>query len=126
VWRSARHDTVFNGHEIKAGETVVAWTAAANFDETYFLQSSQFDMKRSPNPHLTFGHGIHTCLGNPLARLEARIVLGNGFVSVTIKNNIKFGRKNTCEYTIPGTRGRSICPGTSGPIYRRACRVVLN
>jgi len=75
VWRSARHDTVFNGHEIKAGETVVAWTAAANFDETYFPQSSQFDMKRSPNPHLTFGHGIHTCLGNPLARLEVRIVL---------------------------------------------------
>lgn len=74
-WRTARHDTVFNGHEIKAGQYVVAWLAAANVDETYFPKSSQFDIKRSPNPHLTFGHGIHVCLGYPLARLEARIAL---------------------------------------------------
>lgn len=75
AWRTARHDTVFNGHEMKAGQYVVAWIAAANFDETYFPHSEQFDMRRSPNPHLTFGHGIHVCLGYPLARLEGRIAL---------------------------------------------------
>jgi cytochrome P450 len=75
VWRTARHDTMFNGHEIKAGQYVVAWTGAANFDETYFPHSEQFDIRRSPNPHITFGHGVHVCLGYPLARLEGRIAL---------------------------------------------------
>ncbi len=75
VWRTARHDTALSGHEIKAGQYVVAWTGAANFDETYFPQSEQFDIRRSPNPHLTFGHGVHVCLGAALTRLEARITL---------------------------------------------------
>jgi cytochrome P450 len=75
TWRTARHDTVLGGHEVKAGQYVVAWTAAANFDETYFPHSEQFDIKRSPNPHLTFGYGIHICLGAPLARLGGRVAL---------------------------------------------------
>jgi cytochrome P450 family 109 len=54
---------------------VMAWTAAANFDEAYFPHSEQFDIRRSPNPHLTFGYGIHVCLGAPLTRLESRIAL---------------------------------------------------
>jgi cytochrome P450 len=73
--RIARHDTVLAGHHIKAGQTVMAWTSAANFDETAFPHSEQFDIRRSPNPHLTFGYGIHVCLGAPLTRLESRIAL---------------------------------------------------
>jgi cytochrome P450 family 109 len=75
LWRTARHDTVFNGHQIKAGQHVVAWAGAANCDETYFPHSEQFDIRRSPNPHLNFSHGIHGCLGSSLARLEGRILL---------------------------------------------------
>jgi cytochrome P450 family 109 len=75
MWRTARYDTVLDGHEIKAGQYVIAWTGAANFDKTYFPHASQFDIRRSPNPHLTFGHGAHVCLGHSLARLEARIAL---------------------------------------------------
>ena len=73
--RTARHDTVLGGHEIKAGQDVGVWAGAANFDETYFPHAAQFDIRRSPNPHLTFGYGIHVCLGAPLTRLESRIAL---------------------------------------------------
>jgi cytochrome P450 len=75
LWRTALHDTMINGQEIKAGQYVVAWAGAANFDETYFPHSEQFDIRRSPNPQLTLGHGPHFCLGYLLARLQGRIVL---------------------------------------------------
>jgi cytochrome P450 len=75
VRRTTRHDTVLNGQQIRAGQYVVIWLGAANFDETSFPQSELFDIRRSPNPHLTFGYGVHVCLGAPLARLEARIAL---------------------------------------------------
>jgi cytochrome P450 len=75
LWRTARQDTQLSGQEIKAGQLVVAQVGAANFDETVFPHSAQFDIRRSPNPHLTFGYGIHVCLGAPLARLEGKIAL---------------------------------------------------
>ncbi|MGC9668303.1 cytochrome P450 [Planosporangium sp. 12N6] len=60
---------------IPAGSVVIVWLAAANRDERVFARPDRFDIHRAPNPHLTFGHGIHFCLGAPLARLEARIAL---------------------------------------------------
>lgn len=44
-----------------------------------FTDPHRFDVHRRPNPHLIFGHGVHSCLGAPLARLEARIALGSLF-----------------------------------------------
>jgi cytochrome P450 len=49
---------------------------SANHDERRFPDPEAFVVDRHPNPHLAFGRGIHFCLGAPLARLEARIVLG--------------------------------------------------
>ena len=55
------------------------WEASANRDELVFADPFRFDLRRDPNPHLGFGHGIHHCLGASLARLEIRVVLDELF-----------------------------------------------
>ncbi len=75
VGRLTRVDTEVGGVSIPAGQILLPWLAAANRDERVFADPNRFDIHRVPNPHLTFGHGIHFCLGAPLARLEARVVL---------------------------------------------------
>jgi cytochrome P450 len=54
---------------------VIGWLSSANRDENQFDHASTFDIHRKPNRHIGFGHGIHTCLGAPLARLEGNIAL---------------------------------------------------
>lgn len=63
------------GATIHSGDKVVLWWASANRDETVFDEPFRFDVRRSPNPHLTLGHGGHFCLGANLARIEIRLVL---------------------------------------------------
>ncbi|GHO45392.1 cytochrome P450 [Ktedonospora formicarum] len=75
MFRVAKRDIVLGGQDILAGQWVTAWLASANHDETIFPDPERFDPQRSPNPHLSFGYGIHYCLGASLARLESRIVL---------------------------------------------------
>jgi cytochrome P450 PksS len=58
---------------IPAGALVLCVIGSANHDEDEFVQPDVLDLGRTPNPHLAFGHGIHYCLGAPLARLEAQI-----------------------------------------------------
>jgi cytochrome P450 len=71
--RVATADLEMQGRTIKAGQRVFAFANAANRDPDAFADSETFDFGRDPNPHLTFGHGIHFCLGAPLARLEGQI-----------------------------------------------------
>ncbi len=73
--RIAVVDTVLDGQQVKAGQWVMPMLASANRDATQFPQPNSFDIRRSPNRHLTFGYGIHFCLGAPLARLESKIAL---------------------------------------------------
>ena len=69
-------ETEVAGVPIAAGQVVLPWLTAANRDERVFTEPHRFDVHRRPNPHLAFGHGIHYCLGAPLARLEAQIAIG--------------------------------------------------
>jgi cytochrome P450 len=60
---------------LPSGTTVVCGMAAANRDASAFERADEMDLARSPNPHLTFGVGAHSCLGQALARTELRAVL---------------------------------------------------
>lgn len=75
MYRVSVAETEVGGERIPAGAPIVAWIGSANRDERQFERAAEFDVDRSPNRHVAFGHGIHFCLGAPLARLEARIAL---------------------------------------------------
>ena len=74
--RRATTDVEVGGSAVPANAIIITWLTAANRDARVFAEPNVFDIHRKPNAHLTFGHGIHFCLGAPLARLEARIALG--------------------------------------------------
>jgi cytochrome P450 len=73
--RTATTEIERHGQVIQPGDKVVLWWQAANFDERAFADPQRFDIRRDPNPHLSFGNGTHFCLGANLARLEIRLVL---------------------------------------------------
>jgi cytochrome P450 len=73
--RRATKDTELGGQKITAGATVLVWLVTANRDDRVFADPNRFDISRKPNPHLSFGKGIHHCLGALLARLESRIAI---------------------------------------------------
>ena len=73
--RTATRATSLRGAEIAPGDKVVIWEGSANRDEQAFERAMEFDIARTPNPHLGFGHGLHYCLGASLARLEIRVML---------------------------------------------------
>jgi cholest-4-en-3-one 26-monooxygenase len=73
--RTALTGTVLGGQQIKAGQRVGLFYRSANFDEDVFDHPEEFDILRSPNPHLGFGGmGTHYCLGANLARLEIELI----------------------------------------------------
>lgn len=75
MFRVAIKETQLGGKTILPGQSVTAWIGSANHDEDQFERAEIFDIHRSVNRHIAFGHGIHFCLGAPLARLEAKIAM---------------------------------------------------
>jgi cytochrome P450 PksS len=73
--RYVRQDVEFDGVRLKKGERVMAMIAAANLDPQANECPEQLDLERRPNRHLSFGTGIHFCLGHQLARIEATCAL---------------------------------------------------
>jgi cytochrome P450 len=74
--RTATADVDLAGVRIRAGDKVVVSFTSANRDEAVFADPDAFDVRRSPNPHLSFGHGPHFCLGGQLARVQMRSLFG--------------------------------------------------
>jgi len=75
--RATKQEVSISGQTIPAGKLVLPIMGSANRDFRAFRNADRFDITRTPNAHLAFGHGIHFCLGAPLARLEARIALSD-------------------------------------------------
>lgn len=71
--RIVAEDFELHGNRFEPGQVVLTVLAAANRDPEMFPEPDRFDVTRTPNRHLAFGHGIHHCLGAPLAVVEARI-----------------------------------------------------
>jgi pimeloyl-[acyl-carrier protein] synthase len=75
--RVTLEDMTFNGVTIPAGSRVYALSQFANRDPEVFVDPHRFDIRRTPNDHLSFGFGIHYCVGNFLARLETKAALSS-------------------------------------------------
>ncbi|MGW4055376.1 cytochrome P450 [Streptomyces sp. NPDC004779] len=73
--RVAAEDMEIGGVRIAAGEAVLLSLASANRDEEVFPDADRLDLDRTPNPHISFGHGIHYCLGKQLGRMEMEIAV---------------------------------------------------
>ncbi|WP_037573428.1 cytochrome P450 family protein [Phaeacidiphilus oryzae] len=75
TWRFATEPVEIGGERIGLGDPVLVVLAAADRDPARFAEPDALDLARRDNPHLGFGHGIHYCIGAPLARLEGRTAL---------------------------------------------------
>ena len=71
--RAALEDVELDGQLIRAGESVTVSVQAANRDPARFADPDTLDLRRQATGHLSFGHGIHQCLGQQLARVEMRV-----------------------------------------------------
>ncbi len=65
----------YKGHCLSSGQEVLFLLAGANRDPAQFVEPNTFDITRQKNAHLAFSHGIHYCVGAPLARLESQIAI---------------------------------------------------
>jgi cytochrome P450 len=73
--RTARTAATVGGQQIAPGDRVYIIWASANFDDRVFPNPDEIDIRRIPNRHMTFGRGIHRCLGSHLARLEVKVMI---------------------------------------------------
>lgn len=95
--RITKVDVAFDDIIIPKGSPIFAWLSSANRDGEYFEEPEHLDITRSPNKHLAFGHGVHFCIGAPLARLEISIALSMMLeqlsdIHLALKEPLKLGR----------------------------------
>lgn len=95
--RTAAEDTSLGGADIRAGDKVLLSFLSANYDERVFEQPEVFDIHRDPNPHLSFGHGPHFCIGAQLAVAQMRALfteLGRRFERFELTGSPTYLRSN--------------------------------
>jgi cytochrome P450 len=96
--RRTTAEVQLGGQTIPANAIVMANLTTANRDPAHFTDPDRFDIGRVPNPHLTFGKGIHFCIGAPLARLEGRVAFEELFARY---RDISVARDEPVEFQNP-------------------------
>src|SRR4029077_2670002 len=91
------------GRFVPAGHLCRPWLLSANHDERQFAEPERFDIHRAPNEHVAFGHGVHFCLGAPLARLEGKIA-GDLLLDRLADIEITSGAEIECYPNVFGAR----------------------
>lgn len=98
AFRNVAENTDFRGVRLRRGERVVLLIGSANRDAAAFADPDRLRLDRPPNSHMTFGRGIHYCIGAPLARLEVRVLLETlleRFESISLLNENESPRFRT-------------------------------
>jgi len=73
--RYVMNDVEYYGKKIPKGSALLLMVAAANRDDRRFVDGDKFNIHREQRPHMSFGNGIHVCIGAPLARMEGRVAM---------------------------------------------------
>jgi cytochrome P450 len=113
VIRFPTEDVEIGGVTIPRGATVLIATAVADRDPARFPDPDRLDVTRTENAHLAFGHGIHYCLGAPLARLEGEIAIGT--VLRRLPNLALAVPHEDLEWQVASLRGPKRLPVVFGP-----------
>jgi cytochrome P450 len=95
--RTAVSDVDIDGELIRAGDKVTLWWPSANRDEAVFAQPSTFDIRRDINPHLSFGAGTHSCMGEEIGRALIALVLSellDRVESITLTGPVVYAPNN--------------------------------
>lgn len=101
--RYANADIAMDGVTIQAGDLVLLALQEANMDARVFPAPEAFDVTRADNPHLTFGHGRHYCIGAPLARIELQAVFAMLFRRFpTLRLAVPVGELNLRTHLLTG------------------------
>lgn len=108
AWRrKATRDAVVAGQEIKEGEGLLLVVGSANRDLSHFEEPEEFDISRAnAREHLSFGFGIHYCLGNKLAKLQAKICLEEAtrlIPSLRVADNVDIPFRENLSFRVPET-----------------------
>jgi cytochrome P450 len=96
LFRGAKRETEIGDVKLERGQSVLTMLAAANRDPDAFPDADTYDVGRDDNLHVAFGHGIHFCLGAPLARRETRLAfeelidLVPGYEVLTPDNELEY------------------------------------
>jgi cytochrome P450 len=93
--RNVAHEHTLHGRVLRKGQRVFLMINSANRDPAFFEDPNRFDITRTPNRHLTFGQGIHTCLGLQLAREEGRIAVRR---FIERYPHVTFAKDNSFEF----------------------------
>lgn len=94
--RNATRDTVFRGKNIRKGDKIALWYISANRDDEVIENPNSFIIDRkNPRHHLSFGFGIHRCMGNRLAEMQLRIIweeIMNRFSEIEVVGEVTWAR----------------------------------